>query len=72
MKFLVVSALMGAAVAYPGMKGATPGVNPHAGIFKAIIERSGERLNEEYEMRKRMIEARQGTLHSTQPWLPVF
>ena len=60
MKFLAITALVGTTLAYPGMKGAAPGGNHHAGIFKAIIQRSGERLHEEYLLRKRMIEARQG------------
>jgi hypothetical protein len=43
MKFLTVAALAGSAVAYPGMKGSK---RDHSGIFKAIIERAGERLAE--------------------------
>jgi hypothetical protein len=42
MKFLTVAALAGAAVAYPGSKSK----KDHSGVFKAIIERAGERLLE--------------------------
>lgn len=44
MKFLAIAALAGAAVAYPGQKDGKKG---HAGVFKRIIERAGERLLQE-------------------------
>lgn len=48
MKFFTVATLAGAAAAYPGMKGPRgAGGDHHAGIFKAIIERAGEKLLEE-------------------------
>jgi hypothetical protein len=54
MRFLTVAALLGATLAYPGMKGSK---KDHSGVFRAIIERAGERL---YEEKKRIAE-RQGT-----------
>lgn len=46
MKFLVAAALAGVALAAPGTKSPGPRKD-HSGIFKAIIERAGERIIEE-------------------------
>lgn len=43
MKSFAVAALVGSALAYPGMQGSKEG---HAGVFKSIMKRAGERLAE--------------------------
>lgn len=63
MKGFTIALLAGAACAYPGMKGDAPPGEHHAGIFKAIIQRAGERHMEEQAewMRKRsLLDPRQG------------
>jgi hypothetical protein len=51
MKFIAVAALAGVAVAYPGQKS---GKRDHSGVFKAIIERAGERLVERQGMKREL------------------
>lgn len=63
MKAFTLSLLAGSALAYPGMSGNAPPGQHHAGIFKAIIQRAGERhIEAEVEwLRKRsLLDPRQG------------